>query len=183
MKDILTGFVDVFNELIEIKKTNWYTHSKPDEKSEIYYQKIALINNSTHYSMPLLLQLIEKYDIAKSVNLAFIRFYPEPLQNDIQENWIAFGEYPGYDLLYVLDTTTKEIVCVFLETNTVEWYCAKNEESFLINCIEIIKIKTLYAKRQNVSDALLAITYDNCIEVAGGEKYKTYYNYALGYGL
>jgi hypothetical protein len=176
MKDILIRFVDVFNEFIEAKKT----HSKLDEK---YYQKIVLIDDSRCSSMPLLLQLIEKYDVAKSVDLNFIHFFPEPLQNDIQENWIAFGEYPGYDSLYVLDTTTKEIACISLETNTVDRYCAKNEESFLLNCIEIVKIKTLYVKRQNVSDALLAITYDKCIEIAGGEKYKTFYNYALGYGL
>lgn len=178
MKEILIRFIEVYNEYIRAWK-EYFNDPSFDNR----YQPFVLKAETNFSSDSLLMQIIENYNFVQAACLDSLRFFEVPKQNNIHTNWIAFGEDFNYNLIYALNIKSKEVFCVNPETNEIAWHCAKNEESFLLNIIEVLKIEALRTKQSEVPEHLLAEILRSCVKNAGGKKYETFYKHILGYDL
>lgn len=178
MNEVVLNFINAYNECINAWNMNF-----EDPILKERYRPFVLNHKLEFSSESLLLQIIDNYDFNTSACIPSLMFYPAAMQNNRNEHWIAFGEYVGYDLILVWDYISREVLAVDAELNQIYWFCARNEESFLLAFTEVLKIEALYAQKQNVSDSMLSETLNKCIFLAGGEKFGDYFKHAIGYGL
>ena len=112
---------------------------------------------------------------------AFVPFDQEILQNSIYEHWLSFAEYKNYNWFYVWDTSTDQVVLVDTDTNEVDHYCGKNFICFIEAMQLVLDLKAVYFLEENsVSEEYLREILSQCIEIAGGEKYGSFYKFILG---
>lgn len=98
--------------------------------------------------------------------------------------WIA--SCPDYNLEYVLDTTTGEVVTFDLEHYSVEWPCAVNYEAFFQSLL-IVADNEIEKAEKNIFEldpSILMKRYLVCMKINGNDqRFSAFYEHILGVDL
>ncbi len=90
--------------------------------------------------------------------------YEEVFQNNFNQEWFAFAEYVGRDLIYTINIKTGKVFLVDRLTNFIQFQCSKSERGFILAMIEVLKMQEERFKNLLSIDKMeLNNTYNKCL--------------------
>lgn len=155
-----------------IDSFNFYLHEKYNGE---YPKDEYVITENDKIEYKGIKGLLEKFNFPeRGYHESFVP-YEDILQNNINPNWVAFGEYPGYNLCYVLDSESNEIILVDLDFNTVYMSCAPDEITFFKVFSILFHADVQPRNQKKIEDA-----HSEALKILGNGKYITFANHIFG---
>ena len=175
---MIKKFIDNYNNYIK-SKANYFLKQK--EFNEDAY-KLIVKNSQTDSHDFALLNIVENYSFDEPSLMSDLLFFEELKQNSENENWVAFAEYYGRDWYYTIDTKKGNVFLVDINTNFLQFHCARDEASFINAISVVLELEILRYKNglQPLKSALGDEYLQKCIEVAHIEGNSLFYRIILG---
>jgi hypothetical protein len=127
----------------------------------------------------------EIYNLLEQYNLSKLRIHDINFLND--EDIYSFNNFfffAAHEIFYIgFDIITYEIIAYDLGKDEIFLKCASGPQSFLDALYRIKRIETMLLLNKDLADKYedLAIAkVKECSKLAGGEKYKAFYDYVFG---
>lgn len=142
-----------------------------------------LINRVDDVSSPLIDRLIYGYDLSSVKVFSKLLFLKEKVEFD-DGKYVAFGEFNDYNLTYVVDSESGEVLTYDKDFGESEFSCSKDLDTFLLCISAVLDVFIRNMENPNsVAEVEKERVGRKCIELSGGDKYEKFYKLIIGYGF